>query len=77
MIQSQPHLNDSQMLAPPPTCRASDYDWWDMPEDLDDDWQPASPVSDRGWLDAFGRTLSARPMPPAQHRAALRPGAQR
>ena len=75
MIQSQPHLNASQMLAPAPARRASDYDWWDTPEDIDDDWQPSSAVSDRAWLDAFGRTPSNRAMPLPQHRAAPRPGA--
>ena len=76
MTLSQPHLNASPMLAPPPTRRASDYYWWDMPEDIDDDWQPASALSDRAWLDAFGRTPSNRAMPPPQHRAVPRPSAQ-
>ena len=75
MIQSRPHLNASQMLAPAPARRASDYDWWDTPDDLVEDWHSAIAVSDRAWLDAFGRTPSNRAMPPPQHRAAPRPGA--
>ena len=76
MNQSQPHLNASQMLAPAPARGASDYDWWDTPDDIDDDWRPVVAVSNRAWLDAFGCTPSNRAMPPPQHRAAPRPGAQ-
>ena len=54
MNHLEPSLNSSPKLALRPARRASDYDWWDTPDDIDDDWNPPSEVDERGWVEAFG-----------------------
>ena len=77
MMQTQTHLNASRKLAPPPARRSSDYDWWDTPDDIDDDWHPPREVNDRGWLEAFGLTVRDMVIPPEQHPALRQPSAGR
>ena len=76
MMQTQAPLKASRKLAPPPAHRASDYDWWDAPDDIDDDWHPPGAVNERGWFETFGHKVSDMVLPPAQRQVAPRPGAQ-
>lgn len=62
-----PSLNASRKLAPPPARRASDYDWWDTPDDMDDDWIAPSQVNERGWVEAFGNGSNAPLLSWAKH----------